>query len=59
VRGGFHLAGIRFPQFLRVFQDAPKLRLVEYRLLLGEIESREFRDVRHVDLGRLGHAAID
>jgi hypothetical protein len=59
VRCGFHVAGIRLPQFFCVFQNAPKLRLKEFRLLLGEIESCEFRDVRHVDLSKLGHAAID
>ncbi len=50
---------IRFPQFLRVFQDPPELRLKKSRLLLGQIEPREFGDVRHVDLIGLGHAAID
>ena len=42
-------------QFLGVFQNAPELRLKEFRLFLSEIESCESRDVRHVDVDRLGH----
>ena len=55
MRCGFHMAGIRLPQFLCVFQNTPELRLKEFRLFFSEIESCEFRDVRHVDLSRLGH----
>jgi hypothetical protein len=59
MRGGFHRAGVQFPQFLRVLEDPPKLYLKKSRLLLSEIESRQFRDVRHVDFSGLSHAAID
>jgi hypothetical protein len=53
------VADIRLPQFRGVLQDAPELRLKKSRLLLSQVESCEFRDVRHVDLNRLAHAAIN
>ena len=55
MRCGFHLTDIGFPQFLGVFQNACELHSKKFRLFLREIESGEFRDVRHVDLNRLGH----
>ena len=55
VRCGFDVTGIGLLQFLGVFQNAPELRLKEFRLFLSEIESCESRDVRHVDVDRLGH----
>ena len=55
VRCGFDAAGIERLQFLGVFQNAPELRLKEFRFFLSEIESCKSRDVRHVDLNRLGH----
>lgn len=55
MRLGFYLGRIWLLQFLGVFENPPKLRLKERGLFFGEIKSREFRDVRHVDLNRLGH----
>ena len=58
MRGLVHRGGIQFSQFLRVLEDSPQLRLKKFRLLLGEVKSRQLRDVRHVEFSGLGHQAI-
>ncbi len=55
MRCGVYVTGVRLPQFLGVFQNTPELRLKKFRLFFREMEAGEVRDVRDVDLNRLGH----
>jgi hypothetical protein len=59
MRGVFHRTRIQFPQLLGVLEDPPQLGLKKFGLFLREVESRQFRDVRHVEFSGLGHAAKD